>query len=646
MKIQRIKLENFRSYAALEIEFPNRITVFRGANHKGKSTIEQAIQYALAARSESTNAAGAGADEYLIRKGSDIARVFLDIEVEGKVDKLRATISRKSGRAVATKDAEGVDTTNIINPWLRSHSDVLSCLTNSRYFVDLDPAKQKDILSGIVLPERWDGWDKEMVAAASTLGFEGLAFFLNEHPFKVIGNLYDASFEMRKNVKRDIANFVAPSGDVTNAGDVDEIKSRLKERRDELTAAQKKRANLLAGIGTKQDFDLQKEKLQLRLDRAIQKQTAEHKALTEQRGKVLDKKQLKANQDAVAQKLHAHTLDMQIAGLEIDIKSLTKTIDEINALESTCPTCQAAISEETKAAVVLPLFERRATAKVELKKVKQDRAAVPSFDLAEQALRDHADAEKEVIRATERLNEANAELTSATFDLESIGFYVAVDTSEVDAEIASLEERVQKGTTRLSEVSAANERKIAFEAATEKMAALKEKLVLLEKLVTYFGPGGVQATLLNEHVGSFTAAMNQVLEAWGYQCLLRFEPDFFFGVVMPTADIRNAGYPWPLRTLSKSERYRFAIAFQVALAMQTGFRFVVIDEMDMLDGEGRGGLMNRIRSSQLDQAILLGTDERDTISQGMASAADFFMVSAAVVDGIPTSSVTRLHAAV
>ena len=80
--------------------------------------------------------------------------------------------------------------------------------------------------------------------------------------------------------------------------------------------------------------------------------------------------------------------------------------------------------------------------------------------------------------------------------------------------------------------------------------------------------------------------------------------------------------------------------------MHTGFRFVVIDEMDMLDSQGRGALMQQIIASDLDQAILVGTDERATITPGMAAAADFYMVSSGLVEGLPTSSVARLHAAV
>jgi|GEM_PF-2200356 len=644
MKIQRIKLESFRSYAALEIELPKRITVLRGPNHAGKSTIEQAIQYALAARSEGTNAAGAGADETLIRHAADIARIYLDLEVDGEQKKLRATLSRKTGRAIATRDADGVDTTHLMNPFLRDNADVLSCLTNSRYFVDLKPADQKDILSRIVLPQTYDGWDKEMITACERVGIPTGAF-TSTHPFTVIGKAYDEAFEMRKNVNRDLKNFVVPNADVADAGDVEEVKSKLKERRDQLTTAQTRRATMLAGVVSPEIVAQRRKTTEERIARAERKLAEETRTLTEHQVKVLDKKALKANQTLAAQGKLAGELDAQIATLEIEKKTCKVAIDRADALSDQCPTCAQAITDETKMLIAKPLIDRMNAIGDELKPLRKQRESIGDFALAATALREHEMAEKEVTRTTERLNEAKADLAGANADLEAIGEAQAVDTGEVDAEIADLTQRIEKGTTILTRVTAANERKIAYDAAVVKMNALKETSALLESLVAYFGPSGIQASLLQVHVGAFTASMNEVLSAWGYECALSFAPEFFFGVVTTVADsdIRRV---WPLKTLSKSERYRFAIAFQVALAMHTGFRFVVIDEMDMLDSAGRGGLMQQIIASGLDQAILIGTDERASITPGMAEAADFFMVQSSLADGIPTSSVNRIKAAI
>ena len=71
------------------------------------------------------------------------------------------------------------------------------------------------------------------------------------------------------------------------------------------------------------------------------------------------------------------------------------------------------------------------------------------------------------------------------------------------------------------------------------------------------------------------------------------------------------GHPFrsPLIYLSKSEQFRFGLAFQIALAMVTGLQFVVIDRADVLDKEKRRMLTSLLLNSKLEQAIVLATNE-------------------------------------
>jgi hypothetical protein len=64
-----------------------------------------------------------------------------------------------------------------------------------------------------------------------------------------------------------------------------------------------------------------------------------------------------------------------------------------------------------------------------------------------------------------------------------------------------------------------------------------------------------------------------------------------------------------LAQLSESERFRFSIAFQIALATVTGIRFVVIDRADVLDKERRKLFTGMLLHSDVDQAIVLATGE-------------------------------------
>jgi hypothetical protein len=66
---------------------------------------------------------------------------------------------------------------------------------------------------------------------------------------------------------------------------------------------------------------------------------------------------------------------------------------------------------------------------------------------------------------------------------------------------------------------------------------------------------------------------------------------------------------------AESERFRFSIAFQLALATATGIRFLVIDRADVLDNGKRKLLTALLLSSDIEQAIVLATGEEGNPSQ-------------------------------
>jgi hypothetical protein len=72
---------------------------------------------------------------------------------------------------------------------------------------------------------------------------------------------------------------------------------------------------------------------------------------------------------------------------------------------------------------------------------------------------------------------------------------------------------------------------------------------------------------------------------------------------------KDKHFDLPLKYLSESEQFRFGVAFQLALAMVTGLRFVVIDGADILDRDRRKMLTGLLLNSKLDQAIVLATSE-------------------------------------
>ncbi len=105
-------------------------------------------------------------------------------------------------------------------------------------------------------------------------------------------------------------------------------------------------------------------------------------------------------------------------------------------------------------------------------------------------------------------------------------------------------------------------------------------------------------------IGSFTEDLNRHLAAFRYSCSIAFEP---FEIRVSSSEENRTGLS--LKHLSESERFRFGAAFQIALAIVTGLRFVVIDRADVLDKEKRKMLTSLLLNSELDQAIILATSD-------------------------------------
>lgn len=134
-------------------------------------------------------------------------------------------------------------------------------------------------------------------------------------------------------------------------------------------------------------------------------------------------------------------------------------------------------------------------------------------------------------------------------------------------------------------------------------SALETKLRLLERLIEFFGPNGAVIKEAKRRMEQFCQDLNQQLAAFGYTCNLTLEP---FEIRVSSSP---GGPELALKQLSESERFRFGIAFQIALAAATGIRLVVIDRADMLDRERRKLLTALLLSSGIEQAIVLATGE-------------------------------------
>lgn len=627
MRISALSLVNFKSHPETNLDFA-KLTVIRSKNAVGKSSIEQAIQLALAGRADGTASDGKGSIG-LIRKGESKSTVKVLLEDAGQPRLVQANLSgtSKNIAVIYPNDEQWPGGEDYAN-WLHENREVLSCLVNNRYFVELPEDKQKDVLSAILLPSTYE-WPSWVKPAANSLV---LKIDWKMTPFEIIDQAYDAAYKERTAINRDVKNFKVPEGDTSKASKVEEITGKLDERKKELEKAVSALAYLTADrIGSEK----QRTAVQQRLDAAKSRVEREEASVTRLDGLLLSAARLKASKDIASGADKASQLEKDIARIGAELRMENQKRDKLKQLAGMCPTCFTPITEELVDSIMKPtlaeigrLYDAEVAAIAERKKLGDPAASA-------RQVAEHEQAAKDMEAAKGRAADERKVVAAAQKELDALPKAGAVaDYSAEEEAIAELRQRVATGSQILSESKAAADLLKRKESANVEREALTKKQEAVDKLVRYFGDE-VKAELLAGAIEPFAAQMNSVLANWGYTCELSIEPYRFA--------LTFGGEQIEIKHLSKSQRYRFGVAFQVALAITTGFGFVVVDEGDIFFGDVRTNLFKALRTGALEQAIVLVADDNEKIPNAPGTA--FWMLeNESGPDEIPTTFAHRLTA--
>ena len=633
MIFRSLRIENLLSYEETEVKL-EPLTVFRGLNGSGKSTIVSALQSLCCGTADATDDRGAGIRD-LIRAGTEKASVLAEIEEEKEVRKVRIGITEKSGRMPScSKDSDPSYTGRDYLASLALCADILEILINSKSFFGKGDAKaetrQKELLASIILPSTVE-FGKGALAAIDSLG---LSVRRDLKPFDFIASAYDAAFKERTAVNRAIKDWKEPAKPSEPPAPVEEIRKKLAERQDKRTQAAMQRQAILARYSRASDeksrADAKFVTLSTRLSAERSKRDLAAKGL-------LSKDAIKDFEKEAKGKEKGVELDKAIRARSAELEVLTHQLTAVQNLlkddDAKCPTCHQAISDEARAALYLPiqtLFDSTSVAQGE---DFDKRKALGSPEEAEKWLEGHKTAERQVALIDQHIAEVEKDLAELEKE-RGAGILSAPDTSAVDAEIADLDARIEKGNAALQKAITAESEKKYYEQQIALKAGWQKTLATLEKLVEYFGPKGVQAKLLDSSIGPFEAKMNEILLGWGFAAKLKFDP-YEFRVGFTGHD----GW-YSLKTISASQRAMFAVAFQVALAKTTGNNFVVVDAADIFLDANRTQLYKNLMKAGLDQVIVLQSDTRREIPKAPNSV--FYMLSLDATAAIPKTVVERL----
>ncbi len=565
MKIMTLTLKNFRSHQETVLDL-DRFNFVRGPNGCGKSSIQMALEYLFTGRCELTDAVGRGA-EALIRAGAKELEVSLTLEGGETICRRRTSrshIVELNGKRVPVDAAEASLEKRF------GSTDVLSAVLNANRFVEMSEAEQKRFLAQVV--------DAGKVAIPDEIS-DALRAINEELPrLASVGDVEAAHrrlYELRTEASRTLkvmGQMEKPDvpSDLPSA---QEVKKKLEDLRQ-----QKERL-----ITQKAEADASWESAQARL-KQLQAEIEEVSPETLSPSQEQELVQLES------QRNHAEKLRQELTDLIAEQKAVEMSLAAAQGLKGKCPTCRQPISEELKIKEMGALRDRLADLEELIQGTKEELSEYAEIGAAASRLEEHRKALARRARLVEEQSRLQAVQRPSGGDLES--------------RMTVLVERINKGERVLEKAQQMESTKERWEAYVSEKSSLETEISLLDRLTEFFGPNGAVMGQACGRPASFTEDLNQHLAAFGYICSLTLDP-----FEIRVSQSKDASPALSLKQLSESEQLRFGVAFQIALAMITGLRFVVIDRADVLDKERRKMLTSLLLNSKLDQAIVLATSE-------------------------------------
>jgi DNA repair exonuclease SbcCD ATPase subunit len=564
MKILTLTLKNFRSHQETVLDL-DRLNFVRGPNGCGKTSIQMALEYLFTGRCQMTDAAGRGA-EALIRSGAKELEVSVTLEGGETICRRRtprAHIVELNGNRVPVDAAEASLEKRF------GSADVLSAVLNASRFIEMSEAEQKRLLAQVVDAGKVDVPGESVQAMRA----------INEEPPKVASvsdveatyrRFYDLRTEAGRTLKA-LGQMEKPDipADVPN---VQEVRKKLEDLRQQKERLIAQKAGEAAGWDSAQ--------------RQLKQVRAE---IEEASAEVLTPSQEQELLQLVSQKGRAEKLRQELRDLAAEQKAAETSLAGVQGLKGKCPQCRQPISEEVKNREMEALRKRLADLDGMIQGAKEELSEYAEMATAISRLEQH----RRALARRSKLMEEESKLRAVQRS----------DGGDLDGRMTILTERISKGERVLEQAQHAQTAKARWEAYLSEKTGSEARISSLDKLTEFFGPNGAMMSRAGGRMQSFTESLNRHLATFGYICNLALDP---FEIRVASKDSHCS---LPLRQLSESEQFRFGVAFQIALAMVTGLRFVVIDRADLLDKERRKMLTNLLVRSELDQAIVLATSQ-------------------------------------
>jgi hypothetical protein len=617
MKLSTIHLEDFGPYVDQTVNFDQPLNVIRGDLAQGKTKLSQAIQLSFAKICDGIDGKGSGFRDK-IRLGQDKAIITAGLETAQGTIQIRTTYGPgKRGRDSVVIAGEGGNAVNLaagFQQYLQRSEERFSCVLDSEYFTR-PGTDQRAILASLVLPTHhdFDAKMKELVEKHL-----GKVIDWNASPVavidKVFGDKSSGVYNARTQAKAALGAIYIPQKPVQPQYPAELVQQKLLALREKASQEAKK----VKRSGTAQTGRIEKDIENKQSDLLLLNN--DYSEAIKERGaidsRLLDGPELAKLKRTRDQRSAYDTLQTAIDAFAREIQGMKDAQEIYEGLRSDahCPTCHQEITAKFIDGEIAKHKELEQQSAKSQSELMMQQAALGNITEAETKLEHHERDVEKKLENVKRITSLSEKITTTEKAIKVLEASLAtaktaesepVDTTAIDAvntEISEWEARLAPAVQYESTVT-------QIETATKQWQDKKNDVDELETLCEHFGPKGIKATLLQNHIGGFNESVNRVLNWWGYSATLSFEP-YSFDVVTP----ETAPKTLPVKELSGSELFRFLVALQCAISVYSKIKMVLIDKADILIDAHRGklfaGVKHLLDTGLLEKAFIFVADKR------------------------------------
>jgi len=598
MNITKVELTDFRSHAKTSIEGLSRFNLFLGRNGAGKTSILEAIGYALTGTCQGTDAGGRGA-EMLIRQDEDggragAATVMLETD--------KGQLGRMSGQGPKSQAQSAAAAA------LGAPEELARVIVQPGNFLRMSANEQKMLLM------RGLGGQVSAADMAVIIPPELRAADLIRGDQLTTGeavDLLEKRFRAERPTLKGEISALAGAGPIEPCpveGDprqvlaqAQELLKSLRGERDRIITAQQAAAAHQRDVArTRGELD------QIEADLAAFPPVEQMRAKINELAEEIDGRRRAAQ----ARQSKAEGLAGDLARGKARLDEMREIGRKVSQLKGSCPTCQQPIDKQYAKSFLDDLGKRAKKAEAEVEKTAKAQAEVAEATLDEDVskleddLKDLQQSIAVVAGSTQRRGELAAYLKK-----------IAAPTT-IPGDIGAVDGRIAKGEALIGQLqrhlAGVDQQAHAGRTRQER----EKRLALVEAAVEFLGPKGpVRGKLLGGTLDGFVAAVQNLAAAFGLPPV---------SIVIQPWQILAAGRP--VAMLSKSEEYRLGMIFAAVLSELSGAGLLLIDGADILDSEHRGMLADVLEACGLDQCFVASTHNEPEAVKAVPEGWSFYSV--------------------